>query len=580
MKAYLIGIMCITHVFGIKAQIMGSGGYLPDQKEVSSLVNASANSGAKNDTINAFRLGRKAISIAQNTNIDSIKAYSFLRFGLVLSEHKKYKNAFDTLIIAKDLSHRTLDTILEIRSRLSIIQNFINSGENFDLAQSYGLESIDLFKNINAKKYLPELLNNLGEIARFQGDYKKSLEYHLQALKSYEQDYDSINISRTINSIGLIYTELGSFDVALEYHLRNLDLRKKLKEKFAIGKTLSSIGRCYQGKTNYAMAVTYFELAIKSFKPYETTDHDEYKLNYGDALNNIGWAYSLWGKYDIALIYLKKSLNIKKETGNKQYVTYSLHTMGEVFLGMKDYTRAEYYFNKTLKLINELGLKKDKMVLYKNLAKLEYERGNYKLSNDYNTKFIDLKDSLYNEERSKQISYMQGSYDFERKNIENKILISELELKQALVEKQFIVGILIGIALLFFLAISLILFKTSKQKQKLNTILKEQSEEIKTQNTELNRYVNELGRLNAQLEVLVKEKTIQVENQHEKLDAYAFLNAHKLRAPLASILGLVDVIYMNRSQKVNLLLIEHLRSSAKKLDEVIREIQSSLNESN
>ncbi len=77
---------------------------------------------------------------------------------------------------------------------------------------------------------------------------------------------------------------------------------------------------------------------------------------------------------------------------------------------------------------------------------------------------------------------------------------------------------------------------------------------------------------NENLEMLVKERTKQLESKNKALEEYAFINAHELRAPVASILGLINLMRtmeLNEDEKVYL---EHLQRSADKLDDVVNSI--------
>jgi signal transduction histidine kinase len=112
-----------------------------------------------------------------------------------------------------------------------------------------------------------------------------------------------------------------------------------------------------------------------------------------------------------------------------------------------------------------------------------------------------------------------------------------------------------------------------------NKTIAEQTEELSAINEELfskNNTLSELNEkmtnLNENLEAEVVKRTHEIEEQNEKLRAYAFYNAHKLRAPLCRIQGLQalkEVVPTEEQEKISQL----LKASITELDEVIREIQ-------
>ncbi len=94
----------------------------------------------------------------------------------------------------------------------------------------------------------------------------------------------------------------------------------------------------------------------------------------------------------------------------------------------------------------------------------------------------------------------------------------------------------------------------------------------------------ELEVLNGLLEKKVAERTFQLElknqeleRKNNKLEEYAFFNAHKLRSPVATLLGLVAIIESkpSYSAETNDILLK-IKSSAQSLDEIVRNIQRNL----
>ena len=90
----------------------------------------------------------------------------------------------------------------------------------------------------------------------------------------------------------------------------------------------------------------------------------------------------------------------------------------------------------------------------------------------------------------------------------------------------------------------------------------------------------ELRTSEEKLNLLVADRTQVIRDQNRKLIDYAFVSAHKVRSPLARILGLVNLIGLeinlsDKGKELN----EHLSSSANELDEILREVRTNLDES-
>jgi signal transduction histidine kinase len=106
--------------------------------------------------------------------------------------------------------------------------------------------------------------------------------------------------------------------------------------------------------------------------------------------------------------------------------------------------------------------------------------------------------------------------------------------------------------------------------------IQRKTEEIQAQNEEIMSQAEEINGINENLEMLVHQRTAELEKKNKALEEYAFINAHKLRSPVASILGLVYLMKKtplnDEAKDIN----NHLQQSADELDEVVRSITKAI----
>lgn len=113
--------------------------------------------------------------------------------------------------------------------------------------------------------------------------------------------------------------------------------------------------------------------------------------------------------------------------------------------------------------------------------------------------------------------------------------------------------------------------------QELNEELLASNERIQEKNEELRASEEELRSVNDNLNELVEERTQQLVAQNKTLLHHSFTHGHKVRSPLARILGLVNIIGHEvelRSEGKDILM--HLNRSAVELDEILREVSVNL----
>jgi light-regulated signal transduction histidine kinase (bacteriophytochrome) len=96
---------------------------------------------------------------------------------------------------------------------------------------------------------------------------------------------------------------------------------------------------------------------------------------------------------------------------------------------------------------------------------------------------------------------------------------------------------------------------------------------------EIEAKTDQIQAMNNNLEMIIKERTRELENKNKALEDYAFITAHKLRSPLATILGLVSLIEMMKVQEEDKIVISHLNQSAKKLDEIVHSVMNAIDNS-
>ena len=110
-----------------------------------------------------------------------------------------------------------------------------------------------------------------------------------------------------------------------------------------------------------------------------------------------------------------------------------------------------------------------------------------------------------------------------------------------------------------------------------NKEVHDKNEELEAFGEELLASEEELKQINENLNALVENRTQALKKQNEKLMKHAFINAHKVRSPLARILGLVNLIrHEMRPEGKNGELIDRLHASSYELNEVLREVRVNL----
>jgi signal transduction histidine kinase len=193
-----------------------------------------------------------------------------------------------------------------------------------------------------------------------------------------------------------------------------------------------------------------------------------------------------------------------------------------------------------------------------------------------------LKDSMYNLAKAEQIARLQMIFESETKTRENQQLKAEQYIRETQLEQQWLIIYIISAGLLLTGIMAWYLYLQRRKFSLLNKTLKEKNDEIGNQKlaiemqaTALIKLNEELQELNKNLESRIDERTKQLTLQNQRLTEYTFINAHKLRAPVSSILGLINLVDQHKPEELKIILA-HLKTCGNQLDLVTREISTNL----
>jgi light-regulated signal transduction histidine kinase (bacteriophytochrome) len=103
-----------------------------------------------------------------------------------------------------------------------------------------------------------------------------------------------------------------------------------------------------------------------------------------------------------------------------------------------------------------------------------------------------------------------------------------------------------------------------------------QNEEIQVQNEEISAQSEEILRINENLEDMVQDRTRELERKNKALEEYAFINAHKLRSPVATILGLINLISKTKLDHEGVEINRRLQDTADELDSIVSAITKAI----
>jgi len=407
---------------------------------------------------------------------------------------------------------------------------------NFSNALSLNMNALAIWEELE-KTATPAELNqikfakakSIGEIGNAyfgQSDYPKALEYQFKALKIHEALGHEKGVGNILGNIGNIYSDQKNYAKALEYYLKSLKVGRKLGNKYDISIDLRNIAIVYTNMGNAAKSLEYSMMALVVSKELgndlETANN---LISVGSALQSqadsalrAGKSYiELKEQYDKAMDYFLQSVKLQKEQGNDFGLAMNYSNMAGIYLVQKKYADAENYFMKALAIDSALGSLSQIKHMHEGLSELYYQKGDYKKSLLHFKLFTAAKDSLFSEEKDKEITRHEMSYEFEKKEA---ALQAEQEKKEAIAQadkkRQQLFFLLICCVAVAIAIITVLVFRSLRITQAQKRIIEQQKEMVEEKQREVMDSIRYAKRI--QQSLLPNEKYI--DKQLGRLKSY------------------------------------------------------------
>ncbi|MFC2111415.1 tetratricopeptide repeat protein [Bacteroidota bacterium] len=287
----------------------------------------------------------------------------------------------------------------------------------------YVVEAAEIYKKFGLKKMEASSYSIAGVIHKNHGEFEKALEFQLKSLVIAEKLDEKKLLASTLNDLGVLYKNLQEFETAIEYYERALKIIEELGYTFPRIMIINNIGTIYVEIEQEDKAMEYYNKALDLSKENDMIGAKAI------CLNNIGELLVKRNKLEEALRYFLETHEIDKTTGDKFGGVYTLLNLGATYCDLKDYSNSIKHYNLALTDAVELNATMLESKIYAGLAESYEQMNDSKKALYYFKKFKLLNDSVFNQDKSKQIAEMQTKYETEKKEKENQLLEQENQLQ-------------------------------------------------------------------------------------------------------------------------------------------------------
>jgi two-component sensor histidine kinase len=351
--------------------------------------------------------------------------------------------------------------------------NFYNDKSEHETALFYNKKMLEVAKRLQYELGVAKSYQNIGVTYVKMGNYNRALDYYLKALGIYQVLEEENFIVGITGNIGSLYScRLKDYKNGLLYYNKALELSKKNGNEEFRAHILGAVSELYMGQKEYTKARNVLEESISIAE----------KINAIEIIisgyNNLSLINIEEKKFNKAIEYTKKALQIQLERGSSEDISQIYLTLGDIYDKLENIEAATSYYNKALLAATETKALPQLSKVYQALHKYYDKKKEYKKSYEYLLKYNTVKDSLFSEEKHKQLREIQAKFDIESKEKEVEILTKENEIKALENESQRTTQIVLITVLGALLIVLVTLVYAYKNKQKTNRVLIEKNSKI------------------------------------------------------------------------------------------------------
>jgi signal transduction histidine kinase len=349
---------------------------------------------------------------------------------------------------------------------------YFENGE-IEKSSEYNIKALSIAEEFNLGKAKLAALNNIGIDNLLQGKLAKALTNFMEALVVAKALNDFSMMANLNVNIANIYSENADYETALSFLDKARQLNVQHNDVDVLPYTLLSMASEYSNIKKYDEAK---QLLVNSIAYFE-------KENIIDWLSH---AYELKGaieleqnNYNEALKWLIKSEKLCDEIDFKYGYTIVYNELAETYFALNKVDLAEDYGLKALKVSTEQNITSNLKKSYLILSKIYYQKEQYKLGYQYQTKYLKLYEKDSEEKFKKGLGILRSKIKFE--NQKKQIILDK---NKAIAKQKNYVYITV-FALFVVLLVMLSIFRTNKLQRKFTKELQEKQNNLLKREAEL-----------------------------------------------------------------------------------------------
>ncbi len=471
---------------------------------------------------------------------DTFAKARLLRFqGLENNRQKPFDNATtltyleQALVLQASIKAKDLDELVHGLELAKVLTStafmywkwgkFHTSKFYYDSAIRHTTRVLELDSgNYQLSRLLGMQHNSKGAAAWGLGDYEGAIASYFRALDYFEKLNLIRSLSLTSANIGIVYDSWGQKADAMLFFKRALKFGKESGDAASIAYALSCTGLLMENSGNYDSALYYYQVSADQYQ--NASDVNGITLN----LNRLGKVYATLGKHTESMAVFTQALDLAEKSNAYHWQAQTKHNLAATLATIGQHGQALGYARESNDLAKREGYKEVEKDNYLILSRIHAQQKDYQQAYLYFQRYTTLKDSLFTEEKFREITRMKEHFEAEQKEKENELLrkdslLHEQTLSRARIEKYSLLALLVGLSMFA------VYFIVSKRK------IKKINDKLTDKNQEVTRQKEELG-----------QQAVQLQKSNEIKDLMFSIVSHDMRGPINNLEQLIAMLNDNK----------------------------------
>lgn len=332
--------------------------------------------------------------------------------------------------------------------RLNLLREIASRLKDFNPSETflYTREAIPLAQKLGLKEEEAKANYQMGLAYHITGKQDSGIFHCEQALQLTDE---TITLAKTYNVLGRVYAKKGNGEKALFHYFESIRLADQIDYKVGLAYVYQNLGNYFEEEEEDLVKAEFY---TSKFLQLAIEMDDE--LNQAMAYNNLSIYYCKRENLDTAIMYLQKALPVFQKLNNQMGVATVINNLGSNQRLKKNYRQAigflhrarilweemefkpglvynyadlgaaygylgimdscYYFFEKGETLGLETDVKPALMFLYEARSTMHEERKNMSSALKYFKLLSAINDSIFNEEKLKQVREVETKYETEK----------------------------------------------------------------------------------------------------------------------------------------------------------------------